>query len=137
MGHVLSVSGGPLSDLDEAVLRGFMRGRSVVVALGLVGDDERAALRDALTALAPTVALPAHTPVEVVDLLPTLPADALVLLLGRSRVAYARRLIRTAPVPLTLLWRGYVDRDRDHRIETLRVPDRLVQRWAVFDVPAT
>lgn len=131
-----SVTGAPLSDLDEAVLRGFVRGRPAVIAPGLAGRDERAAVRDALRALDPAIALPAEAPRELPALLAALPPGALVLLMGAARLATARAVIAHAPRPVTLLWRGYVDRSRDHRIEQLVLPERLVQRWAVFELPA-
>lgn len=131
-----SVTGAPLSDLDEAVLRGFAHGRPAVIAPGLAGRDERAAVRDALRELDPAIALPAEAPRALPVLLATLPPGALVLLMGAARLATARAVIAHAPRPVTLLWRGYVDRSRDHRIEQLVLPDRLVQRWAVFELPA-
>lgn len=131
-----SVTGAPLSDLDEAVLRGFAHGRPAVIAPGLAGRDERAAVRDALRAFDPAIALPAEAPRELPAHLAALPPGALVLLMGAARLATARAVIAHAPRPVTLLWRGYVDRSRDHRIEQLVLPDRLVQRWAVFELPA-
>lgn len=130
-----SVSRAPLSDLDAAVLRGFVRGRPAVVAPGLAGRDERAALGDALRTLDPAIALPAGVPRDLPPLLAALPPRSLVLLLGAARPATARAVIAHAPRPVTLLWRGYVDRPRDHGIEQLVLPDRLVQRWAVFELP--
>lgn len=136
---MVSVSWPPLSELDEAVVRGFIRRRPAVVALGLddgAVDGECAALCDALATICSTIQIPALTGSGLPDMLPSIPARSLVLLLGRSRLRFARVLIRRSAVPLTVLWRGYVDRSSDHRIETELLPDRLVQRWGVFEVPA-
>lgn len=129
------VSGPSLSVFDEGVIRGFVRGRSSIFAPGLAGHASVTVLVEQLRALAPDAVVPATAPGELPGLLAALPARSLVVLLGRARLATARAVIDNVPGPVTILWRGYVDRPRDHRIETMLLPDQLVQRWAVFELP--
>lgn len=123
------VAGREISSLDRAVLRGWARGRSHALVLGPV---ERA---DAIADLVPITTLEPVTLAELSEHVRVLDAGALIVNAGARRFEAMRTIRREASVPMTVLWSGYAHRFRDHRIEAEVVPSRLIDRWAVFELP--